>query len=66
MQDVPNMYNILIIIGHRFGHQSGLDETSGRFSTTILHGTAFPIDLVLNRKTNKHNHNKRLNIMFFG
>ena len=31
---------MLTIAGHRFGHQSGLDENSGRKSTTCLHGIA--------------------------
>ena len=28
--DMPNIHNILTIIGHRVGHQSGLGESSGR------------------------------------
>ena len=31
--DMLNIYNILTNIGHRFGHQSNLDESSGRVST---------------------------------
>ena len=31
MPDTPDIHNILIIIGHRFGHQSGLDDL--RFRT---------------------------------
>ena len=49
-------HNILIIIGHRFGHRSGLDESSGRNSTTILHGIAFPFCLVFSEiSIIKHN-----------
>ena len=29
---LPNTNNMLIIIGHRFGHQSGLEESSGHKS----------------------------------
>ena len=29
--------------GHRLGHQSGPDESSGRISTTFLHGIAFHV-----------------------
>ena len=28
--DMPNIHKMLTIIGNRFGHQSGLDESSGR------------------------------------
>ena len=38
---MPSIHNILTNSGHRFGHKSGLDETSGRISTTFLHGIAF-------------------------
>ena len=34
---------------HRFGHHSGLDESSGRNSTTILHGIVFPVYLMLSK-----------------
>ena len=34
---------ILTNIGHRFGHQSGLHESSGRDSTTFLYGIAFHV-----------------------
>ena len=37
----PDIHNILTIIGHRFGHQSGPDESSGRHSTIFLNGIAF-------------------------
>ena len=33
--DMPYIYNILTIVGHCFGHQSGLDESSGRSSTAL-------------------------------
>ena len=41
--DMPNMHIILTLLGHRFGHQLGLDESSGRNSTTFLHGIAFRV-----------------------
>ena len=40
---------LLTSIGHRFGHQSGLDESSGRNSTTCLHGIAFRVYLVFSK-----------------
>ena len=36
--DMPNIHNTLTSIGHRFGHQLGLDESSRRNSTTYLLG----------------------------
>ena len=47
---MPNLLNILTITGHRFGHQSGLDESSGRNSTAFMHGLAFRIYLVFSPK----------------
>ena len=41
--DMPNIHDMLTNIGHRVGHQSGLDERSGRSSTTFLYGTAFRV-----------------------
>ena len=38
-----------LITRNRFCHQSGLDESSGRNSTTPLHGIAFPIYLVFSK-----------------
>ena len=35
--DIPNTHKMSTNIGHRFVHQSGLDETSGRNSTTFRH-----------------------------
>ena len=35
--DMPNIRHKLTIIEHRFGHQSGLHESSGRSWTTFLH-----------------------------
>ena len=40
---MQNIHTILTIIGHRFGHQSGLDESSRRDSTTLRHGIAFRV-----------------------
>ena len=38
--DMPYIHNLLPNIGHRFGHQAGLDESSGRISTLFLRGIA--------------------------
>ena len=43
---VPTLHNILTNIGHRFGHQSGLDESSRRNSTASLHEAALCVYLV--------------------
>ena len=43
--DMPNIHNIMTNIGHRFHHQSGLDESSGRNSITCLHGIVFRVCL---------------------
>ena len=42
------IYDILTSIryGYRFGHQSGLDESSGRHSTIFLHGIALRVCFV--------------------
>ena len=40
------IYTMLTNIGYRFVHQSGLDESSGRKSTTFLHGFAFRVYLM--------------------
>ena len=42
-------HNILTIIGHCIRHQPGLDESSGRDSTTFLHGIAFRFYLVFSK-----------------
>ena len=43
---MPNIYNMLTIVGHRFGHQSGIDVSSERISTTFRHAIALRIHLV--------------------
>ena len=45
--NMTNIHNILTNIGHRSGHQSGLDESSGRNPTTFLYGVAFRVYFVL-------------------
>ena len=45
--DMPNIHNISTNIGHRVGHQSGLDESSGGNSITFLYGIAFRVDSML-------------------
>ena len=47
--DMPNIRNMLTIIGQRFGSQSGPDESSARNSTTFLHGIAFRVYLVISK-----------------
>ena len=44
--NMPNIQNVLTNIGHRLGHQSGLDESSGRISTTFLYGIEFRVHFV--------------------
>ena len=39
------IHNIFTIVGHRVGHQSGLDESSERKSTTFLNGIVFRVYL---------------------
>ena len=46
---MPNIYDTLTIIGHRFGHQSGLDKSSGRNSTVCLHGIVSRIYLMFSQ-----------------
>ena len=41
--DMPNIHNIWVHIGHRFGHQAGLDKSSGRNSTTFVYGIEFQV-----------------------
>ena len=44
--DMRNIHDILTTIGHRFGHQSGLDESSGQVSTIFRHGIAIRVCLM--------------------
>ena len=44
-----NIPNILTIVGYRFGHPSGLDESSGWNSTAFLHGVEFRVYLLLSK-----------------
>ena len=49
---IPNMssiHNILTIIAHPFGHQSGPDESSGRNSTTFLYGATLRVYLMVSK-----------------
>ena len=39
--------NMLTIIGHRFDHQSGLDDNPGGNSTTFLNGTAIRVYFIM-------------------
>ena len=48
-EDMSNIYNVLPFIGHRFGHQSGLDEISGRISAISLYGIAVRLYLVFSK-----------------
>ena len=47
--DMPNIHNIFANVGHRFGHQSGLDESSGRKSTTFRLRIAFRVYLMFSK-----------------
>ena len=47
--DMLNIHNTLTVIGHRFRHQSGLDESSGGTSTTSLHESAFRVYLMFSK-----------------
>ena len=47
--NMQNMHNMLANVGHRVGHQTGLDENSGRNSTTFLNGFAFRGYLVFSK-----------------
>ena len=44
--NIPNIHNILTNIGHRFGHQSGLYESSGQNSAAILIAYSFRVYFV--------------------
>ena len=52
--DIQNICNILTIVGHCFGHQSGLDESSGRNSTIFLYGITMHVYLMF-QKVTTHN-----------
>ena len=43
----PTYQTKLMILGHRLGQQSGLYESSGRYSTIFLHGLVFRVYLAL-------------------
>ena len=49
LPDMQNTHNILTNIGHRFGHQSGLYESSGLNSTSFLFGFALHVYLVFSQ-----------------
>ena len=46
---MPNMHDVLTISGHRFGHQSGIDESSRRNPITCLHRIAFRVYLMFSK-----------------
>ena len=52
---MPKIQNIMTNIGRRVGHQSGLDVSSGRNSTTFVPGIVFRFYLVFS-KTGKTLH----------
>ena len=54
---MPGIHNILTNIEHRFGHQSGLDESLRRNSTTFLHGVAFRVYLKFQKIVKTHHVN---------
>ena len=60
MPDMPNIQTILTNIGHRFVHQSGLDESSGGFTTTFRHGIAFRVYFMFSKIGKNHKYYKML------
>ena len=53
--DIPNTHNVLTNIGHRFGHQSALDESSRRRPIILQNSFAFRVYLVIfNENVHKH------------
>ena len=48
------IHNLLTNIGHRLGHQSGLDESSRRTSTVFLYGIAFHVYVVFSKIDQTH------------
>ena len=58
--DIPNIHKILTNIGHRFVHQSGLDESPGQKSTICLHRIAFRVYLLFSRMGKNRKYYKRL------
>ena len=46
---IPNIVKILTNIGHRFVHQSGLDESSGHKSTIFRHRIPFHVYLMFSQ-----------------
>ena len=52
--DMPNIHSILGIIGLCFGHQPGLDQSSGRISSFLPRGIAFRVNFDFS-KVGKHN-----------
>ena len=47
--NIPNLDKILTNIGHRFVHQSGLDESSGQRSTILRLRIAFRVYLMFSK-----------------
>ena len=47
--NIPNISNILTNIGHRFGHQSGLYESSAQNSAAILIAYSFRVYLLFSK-----------------
>ena len=43
---MSNIHNMLTNVGHRFGHHSGLDKSSGQSSKFRLQGIMFRVSLM--------------------
>ena len=50
----PSVHNMSTNVGHRFGHPSGLDESSGRNSTTARYGYLMFPEKVKTSEINKY------------
>ena len=58
--DMPNIHNILPIVEHRFGLQSGLDGSAGQKSTIVLHGITFRVYLMFSKTNTNLKKQRRL------
>ena len=52
--DMPSIHNILRNFGQCFGRRSGLDRSSRRKATTVLHGIAVNVYLIFSHMSTNH------------
>ena len=57
---IPNIHNVFANIGHRFGQHSGLNENSGRNSTTLVCEFAFRVYLMFSKVGKNFNYQQIL------